>query len=107
MKNLSKRDKVLVKLTGLMVIYMIVGLIAKNVFHIDSYLHKKEPQKQVSEKPVSPKLFTDEDTDSILINKSIVTIVEQDTTNDCEEKAYNLTLKIKNNQIISVKLEDK
>ncbi len=99
MKNLSKRDRILVILTCAMVIYMIVGLIAKNVFHIDSYTPPYRTPTDTT--PTNPP-----DTSNIIIEKDSLYIVHGDTIKDIEEKVYNLTIRIQGNEIIGVKLGD-
>nr|WP_319572023.1 hypothetical protein [uncultured Draconibacterium sp.] len=110
MNNLSKRDSILVTLTIAIVIYIIVGLIAKNVFHIDSYFPEDEPLQQTFKGIGDSVLHVDEGTfvskDTLTINRDTVTNVEHGTNEDSVENVYNLTLRIKKNKIISVELAE-
>lgn len=97
---LSKRDRILVILTCVIVIYIVVGLIAKNVFHIDSY---KPPYRTTQIPPMDSILF---DTSNTIIETDTLYIVHGDTIKDIEEKIYSLTIRIQGNEIIGVDLGD-
>nr|WP_320021222.1 hypothetical protein [uncultured Draconibacterium sp.] len=110
MNNLSKRDSILVTLTIAIVIYIIVGLIAKNVFHIDSYFPEDEPLQQTFKGIGDSILHVDEgmfvSKDTLTINRDTITNVELGINNDSVESVYNLTIRVQGNKITGIKLDD-